>query len=318
MKKKIIIIIVCVFVILSLVVGYFLYSGRKYAKGKFASKVKLEDIVDMGVGTKSNQDTYLVLDANLSRSSINYINVVPGKYMTYLEKSGKYIYLRKESYNDHLTYDEAKILCYDLKTKRLDKTIDIMKWINQWSDVQYSGLYYFNSGGSEHIYAELSFDGKRELGNGYEEKYGLTVYVDNETEDFKIIRGRSFVEDFDPLTEEQTERQKQMEEGLGDKEYWKNYQEENGFPEYLRYKSYSGQELKEKMERYFYVQGFSRINGVATVELSTASLPEKNKALYERFPELEQYRDQEWRMVRIYLGGYPTKEEIASLFVKEK
>jgi hypothetical protein len=80
----------------------------------------------------------------------------------------------------------------------------------------------------------------------------------------------------------------------------------------------SGQEMKEKIERYFAVKNFSRINGVATVELSTASLPEKNKALYERFPELEQYRDQEWRMVRIYLGGYPTKEEIASLFVEEK
>jgi hypothetical protein len=318
MKKKIIIMIACIFVMLSLIVGYYLSPERKYAKGKFASKVKIEDIVGMGVGTKTAQDTYLVLDANLSAKSINYINVIPGKYMTYLVKSGKYVYLRKESHNKHLTYDEAKILCYDLKTKQLDKTIDIMKWINQWNDVQYSGLYYFESGGSEHIYVELNFYGKQKLGNGYEEKSGLTVYVDSETEDFKVIKGRSFVKDFDPLTEEQIELYSQMKEGLSNKEYWEDYRKKNNFAEYSIGEYYpSGQEMKEEIERYFAVESFSTINGVATVELSTASLPEKNKALYERFPELEQYRDQEWRMVRIYLGGYPTKEEIASLFVEE-
>jgi hypothetical protein len=319
MKKKIIIMIACVFVMLSLIVGYYLSPERKYAKGEFFSKVKLEDIIDMGVGTKTVQDTFLILDASLSIASQNTIDVIPGKYMTCLVESGKYVYLRKESYNEHLTYEEAKILCYDLKTKQLDKTIDIMEWINQWNDVQYSGSYNLRSGGSGNIYTELRFKGKRELGNGREEKSGLTVYVDNETEDFKVIRGKSFVDDFDPLTEEQTQLCSQMEEGLGDKEYWEKYRRENDFAEYSIIKYYpSGQEMKEEIERYFAVQDFSRINGVATVELSTASLPEKNKALYERFPEIEQYRDQEWRMVRIYLGGYPTKEEIASLFVEDE
>jgi hypothetical protein len=320
MSKKKILIVACVFMFVSLssIVMYHVYKEDKQEKGSFASEVTLEDIIDMGKGINSPHDTFMVLSEKFENVNMNKINVVPGKYMTYQIKSGDYVYLDSDPDSKKVTYKEAKILFYDLETKQLDKTLDLMEWITKWKDYQYDGTYYFYSGGTGTIYGEFIFVPSPELGEEKRYKELLTLYVDTETDEVKVIEGTYTVEDFDPFIEEQIELHNQMIEEASDEEYWEIFRLENNFVDYIAQEYNTGKEQKENKECYFSVQKFSTIQDVVTVNLSTASLPKKNKALYERFPELEQYRDQEWRMVRIYLGGYPTKEEIASLFVEEK
>jgi hypothetical protein len=320
MNKRKLILIICISIIVVSFFGYIGYMEYKYPHGQFERKIDREDIVDMGLGIKTDQDTFLILNGvNLTELSIQDISAVPGCYVTFQLRKGKFKYIRGDASEQKLTYDEAKILFYNLKTKELEKTVDLMEWINRWKEeYEYLGQYGFESGGSGKIYGRFHFRVARELGEKYEFKKGLSLFIDSESGKSKVVEGGRKVDDFDPFTEEQKEKKDQIKVEIKDQNYWNQFRKENNFTEYKAFEYDSGKELKENKESYFSVEVFSEIDGVVTVDLSTISLPEKNKALYERFPELEQYRDQEWRMVRIYLGGYPTKEEIASLFVEEK
>jgi hypothetical protein len=318
MNKIRVIPIICIAIII-LVVGYIGYYEYKYPHGKFERKTEIEDIVDMGLGLKTAQDTFLILNGvNLTELSIQNIKVVPGSYVTYQVESGEVTYIRSTG-DQKVKYDEAKVFFYNLETKKLEKTLDLMEWINRWKEeYEYLGEYYFESGGSGKVYSRFGFPATRKLREKYEFKKGLSLFIDSESGEIKVVEGGIKVDDFDPFTEEQKKKQEQMGNEIGDENYWNQFRKENNFEAYKAFEYNSGKELKENKECYFSVKDFSLISGVISIDLSTASLPEKNKALYERFPELEQYRDQEWRMVRIYLGGYPTKEEIVSLFVEEK
>lgn len=57
--------------------------------------------------------------------------------------------------------------------------------------------------------------------------------------------------------------------------------------------------------------------GIAEVEIKAYALPEENKELYSKFPGLKQYQGQEDLVAQIFLGNYPSAEEIMKLFLEE-
>ncbi|WP_100066161.1 hypothetical protein [Miniphocaeibacter massiliensis] len=64
---------------------------------------------------------------------------------------------------------------------------------------------------------------------------------------------------------------------------------------------------------------FSHISNtdILTIDLSTPALPKENKELYSRFPELKQYRDGDWKMVKIIFANELTVEEVVGMFTEE-
>ncbi|WP_100066162.1 hypothetical protein [Miniphocaeibacter massiliensis] len=56
---------------------------------------------------------------------------------------------------------------------------------------------------------------------------------------------------------------------------------------------------------------------ILTIDLSTTALPKENKELYTRFPELKQYRDGDWRMVKIVFANELTAQEVVDMFTDE-
>ena len=67
----------------------------------------------------------------------------------------------------------------------------------------------------------------------------------------------------------------------------------------------------------FFLMEYHNFEGVYQIEIMAKYLPKQNEALYGMFPELEQYRGEEDCYVCLYIGGYPTAEELLRLFMED-
>ncbi len=78
-------------------------------------------------------------------------------------------------------------------------------------------------------------------------------------------------------------------------------------------------QLTEIRMKYFgwQISSYHNFEGVYKIQALAKFLPEQNEALYGMFPELEQYRGEEDCYVCLYIGGYPTAEELLRLFMED-
>ena len=98
-------------------------------------------------------------------------------------------------------------------------------------------------------------------------------------------------------------------------------------PNYYQFLNANGFTLFQREDfksqtKFFYcatgsgTQGYQD-EGIAEVRIVTYALPKENKELYSKFPRLKQYQGQEGLVAQIFLGNYPSAEEVMKLFLEE-
>lgn len=76
--------------------------------------------------------------------------------------------------------------------------------------------------------------------------------------------------------------------------------------------------LEGKEGTTFYTESLNSAAGGVGITIDCEALPQENDILYTRFPELEKWKGAEGREAIIWVGGYPTVEEIMAMFEKQE
>ncbi|WP_100065981.1 hypothetical protein [Miniphocaeibacter massiliensis] len=317
-QKYIIITLISIIVIAISIFGYIKY--REWSENKVRNEVRIsntsiENIIDIKKGEgKYRGDTFLVIDKNdISNWDLMDIQVTPDKYVSFQKFKYNYEFTRKEYLNSRKDYKVAKILFYNLETKKLEKTIDSMKWLEENQDYQLDW-------GSYDIY-QNKVGGNYYVGRVFEEKPEIPYNSKNEEE--RTVDKKYVV--YDLNTEQQVERIPRSEElkkinkeydssiGMYDDKIWKKFRKENKLINENEY-HFTDDNWKIEKPSLFSIE---TSEGLLIVHISTPALPKENKELYTRFPELKKYRDGEWRMVKIVFASKPTPEEVVAMFTDE-
>jgi hypothetical protein len=324
-KKRILISFCLILVILPVI--YFKYKKYESEKvtietGMEKSSISIKDIVAINKGKEEfEKDTFLIINPETVESwSDIYFNVVPGKYLAIQKFKYTYEYAyRGTSDSEKEIFQEAKILFYNLDDRKLAKTVDTTKWLKE-NPLYYTllGCDIFLTETGDYYLERQFFQNDQTLGTSshVEERtkrraqpIGITAYFNLST-------------DQELLEEWSEEKPKETPDFYYKNPDWeKNYA--TFWKDFNKKRNYSFMDRKEfelwkkKKPNYFDVSTYKVPQGTVLIDLSTTALPKENTALYTRFPDLKQYRDQKWQMVEIFLTEELTKEEVAAMFVDE-
>ncbi len=309
-KKKILILIgIIIVIVLGIISVSFYFYKRAQDFEIIEDPTDASLVLWTGKGTETAEDTCVIQDMyEIVKRNLNLavIQVFPGKYLLITEREGKVKELKGEDYKDRekFYWDTAKTHVYDVADGKEVKTIDVLKVVEEnLQGYQYDGGSATPVlGKNGNAFAEWIVSDIPE--NGNQEKKTKYMFMDLET-------GKIYVEDEGPFTflEDGGEKQEKFEDEIFYDGGWEDFMKENNLTELDHDKI-----MERAIDVVFY--GLD-LPGVARIRITTDGLPKENEKLYERFPGLKEWQGKKGRVACIYLGGYPTGEEIRELLREE-
>ena len=301
-KKRIAVAGILIFLCILTVGGWHIYrESQRFTTIPASPNPSIDDVVWMGIGTVDEEDTCLVIENAASRNHYVEFKVMPGKYVFFTEVEGKMEELEgdiDQPYREKFYWYRIQTNIYDIASGRQVRSIDVKQLIEEQAPgYQYDGWgEQVFSGENGHVFLDWILSDIPEDGN--QEKVSKDLCMDYETGEIYLVDAPSELCDDD----EKQEKFKTEFYNNG----WGGFMEKNGFT-----KSW------EKGEKSFDYGTYDFVNGIANIDVEASELPKENKALYTRFPGLQKYQGEAGKVVRVFLGGYPTAEEMQQLFTEE-
>lgn len=262
----------------------------------------LVPLYESGVGTGVREDSYLIESSE--DSVLAY--VFPGR--AYIQSEAKNMAKKMSRNIDGETYSRIRlyteydyVIFYDLETGKEIKKIDIDKAVKTTiPDFQAVSGCAANVGENGKCYLKVRLENIPEKAT--DEEVEKILFIDIDTGETVIKESDEEAWEF--TWGQRTEEEKEYDDMI-DNADWEAFEERN---QYNRADS----------ESMFYVSIAEATRGCAKVGISCAALPEDNAHLYERFPGLEKWIGEEGKEAKIYIGGYPTVEEIMAMFERQE
>jgi len=264
----------------------------------------IADITWMSKGTVTEEDTCLIVKSNANserQKYYYYFNVIPGESVFFVEREGKKEILRGDGSNtrEKIFWKDIQTKVYDITSSKLVQCIDVKELVEKYAP----GYQYDGSGANifteknGHIFFRWGLSDIPEDGN--QEQVLEFLCMDYET-------GEIDVKENFATTYSNPDKQEDFIQELYNTN-WEAFMKQNGFTEFG----------EEETGREFEYMIYRSVSGFVNINISTSALPKENEALYSRFPGLQEYQGKEGEVVRVFLGGYPTAEEIQQLFIEE-
>ena len=290
-------IVLLILIVIGLAV-YFIGNRDKIETENFQYPRKEDTLFDAtGKGNVATEDSYLIMDTETGILP----HVFPGDSYVLFESKGRVTRFINEKEGE--TYVRAKpeykyfdAVLYDLATGEEVRRIDLLEIIRD-------ACPGFQKGGTPSIV--LGEDGHRYIGLELEnipEK--ATDEVVNKMLFYDIETGDTFTKD----SEEEWLEFLRAGYEKKDKEYGMAMEEVD----------WEWDKLLKKEEEEYITPGVHVVvleaRGCVEVIIDCVDLPKENDLLYNRFPKLKDYINMEGKEAWIYIGGYPTADEIKAMF----
>ncbi|WP_072525087.1 hypothetical protein [Clostridium sp. Marseille-P3244] len=270
---------------------------EKFSEGRLSSLLE-----ETGVGTVDEADTFYV-----KRDEPASEKFVPGKYLLDIERQETDKVMSNTIDGEEYTrgkrdYDYLNLNIYNVNNPMQIKRINILELIStNCPGFQDSVFYYVSLQNDGALYVGfLLEDIPQKATDDVEIKW---LFWNMETEETIVLDGEdagiTFIEN--GRTEEETEYLEKIEQAD-----WESFYAQNGY-------------RTEGQDRTFFnAEGLWAATGGVKVTVDCEVLPQENDILYTRFPELEKWKGAEGREAIIWVGGYPTVEEIMEMFEKQE
>ncbi len=293
MKKKSIIRITIIILVLLLIISIGTVMYRKMHRNPnlnyFNTETNVDDIEWMGVA----EDGINTCIVQYGEKPTPF--VVPGQCIICNSRKGTSERIRWDL-REQYSYDRYELYAYDIQTREKRVLIDMADYEEAYEDMNltYTEGCWLVDG--EPSYLSIIETCPNETITDEEIDYDyLSVNVADGSYQILEERPRSWMDYRTMILSE-----------LEGKVFLTNNLPEGAMPEELRLYDYK-----------FHIVKYHNFEGVYKIEIMAKFLPEQNEALYGMFPELEQYRGEEYCYVCLYIGGYPTAEELLRLFMED-
>ena len=257
-------------------------------------------LYESGKGGGATEDTYFI--ESTENSTIT--EVLPGK--AYIQKQCKNKVKKMTRYIDgdwisrsRCYFDYHYIVLFDLETGEEIKKINTAEIIeNTCPGFQPSGGDDAFLGIDGHYYFRLILENIPE--SAIDEEIEKILFIDVDTEETVVMDSEEMATEFS----------------------WARYEKED--EEYGETFKSADWETFEKLNGYdanaetFYTSVSRGGKGCIKVTVSCEALPQENDILYNRFPGLQKWVGSEGKQAVIYIGGYPTAEEVMEMFEKQE
>ena len=286
---------------------------RKGSIYKFKMNDKLESVLLLETdATKDN----LCIVTDWERQG-NASAIIPKRYIALIEAEGqeKNIIVGSNLIEKY-SYKKFFVNVYSLETKELVKSYslkDLKKNMPSDYHIKPSLSNCFRNNGQDYIKVHTSYVGQdSELMN---KLFWLIINVD--TDEMRFVDVDTYYDDLLESSEKAVRFNNQLRiffDWTQEPNYYQ-FLNANGFTLFQR-------EDFKSQTKFFYcatgsgTQGYQD-EGIAEVRIVTYALPKENKELYSKFPRLKQYQGQEGLVAQIFLGNYPSAEEVMKLFLEE-
>ena len=248
----------------------------------------------------------------------NASGIIPKRYIALIEAEGnsKNIIVGSDLIKEY-SYKKFFINVYSLETQKLVKGYslkDLKKNMPSDYHIKPSLSNCFRNNGQDYIKVFTSYVGQdSEL---MHKLFWLIINVD--TDEMRFVDTGAY---FDGLLES-SEKMSRYNDQLRIFFDWTQEPDRYRFLSVNGFKLFDWEDYKSPTQsfsctgRYSDTIGFPN-EGIAEVRIATYALPKENKELYSKFPGLKQYQEQEGLVARIFLGSYPSAEEVLKLFLEE-
>ena len=252
----------------------------------------MDNVVYAAMSTLNDDDIVFVIrevegDLPLSRRSY-----IPGHYVT--RRQSDLRWYRSSVRGLFSVWERGETEIYNIITGELVDVIDVLELIGELKDVypeRFDG----------HIYSEWIVSVEGEVYLEWEIGPGDYMYMNFQTREVTFHDRKLGGLTWD---EKGKELLLQMSILIGS---WPTY----GVQTFL---SNNGIEKEEWNDFRVWVLPFP---GTVAVELLASILPDESENLYSRFPGLKEFREQDGYRITIILTGYPTAEEILTMFMED-
>ena len=250
-----------------------------------------------GKGNAAPEDCYLILD----RETGIFPNIFPGDSYVDIKSKQKMVIMTNEIDGESYTrvrgeFEYLDAVFYDLGTGEETRKVDML-------DIIKEACPGFQNGGAPSMV--LGEDGHKYIGLELEnipEKAADEVV--NKMLFYDIDTGDTFTKD----SEEEWLEFLRAGYEKKDKEYGMAMEEVD----------WEWDKLLKKEEEEYITPGVHVVvleaRGCVEVIIDCVDLPKENDLLYNRFPKLKDYINMEGKEAWIYIGGYPTADEIKAMF----
>ena len=250
-----------------------------------------------GKGNVAPEDCYLIQDRETGIAP----HVFPGDSYVGIKRSEKLVIMTNEIDGESYTrarreYEYLDAVFYDLGTGKETRKIDML-------DIMKEACPGFQESGAPSIV--LGEDGHKYIGL---ELANIPEKADDEVINKMLVYDIETGDTFTKDSEEEWREFLRAGYEKKDKEYGMAMEEVD----------WEWDKLLKKEEEEYITPGVHVVvleaRGCVEVRIDCSLLPEKNDILYNRFPNLKEYNELEGKVACIYIGGYPTADEIKAMF----
>lgn len=297
MKKKVIIgIIIAVVLVIIVVLGIDYWKHTK----SLSYDTEFDQILFAEQGEVSEQSMSFISKEEYRLNLLQ--NALLGQYVMDCHVKGKEYYSWEKGIDKYI-YKTAEIEFFNFVTGEIEKTIDIKEITEKYvPGFQWDMWGPYIEATSDSIYISWgTLNPEIQIPDAWHEGRQM-VNVNYDTG--KVIVG-------DLNIGELSEEQKKWSHNTSFLYFMDtNFLKSNGFI------SYSPDDGFQKDTVYFF-HYYGWDMGIVGVQMTFSTLPKKNEALYSEFPKLKEYEGNENDIVTLYLGGYPTAEEVMKMIMEE-
>lgn len=278
-------------------------TGCKKYDHEFKTDEKMSDILLLKTDETKENICMVTTGENQHYSS----RIIHGRYIVLSDIEGGV----KDA---EVRYKKLFFNFYSLETKELVKTYSLKELEKGIPDVFClgSGVSGFHNGGQDYLRIDTSYIGENIWQNT---NFYLTINID--TDEMRFVDMNTYFDDLQEDSKRAGEYRNQLD-------IFYNWTQEpnrchfmniNGFIPYgwednelstMPFRCVTGRDTRGYEDK-----------GIAEVSIATYALPNENKKLYGKFPELKQFQGQEGLIAKIFLANYPSPEEIMKLFLED-
>lgn len=306
-KSKVIICLTSIMVLSLIISAIVHYNLTKDDTEKYTIEDPGDSYIPLyetGLGEGSEEDCYMIEASEYSAFTCAF----PGRCYVRTEKKGQGLHMSKYiggdwARRDRLDLEYYYAVFYDFITGEEIGRIDLGEIIEkdcpgyQLTWMNYMPSVYGKDGG---YYLEIDLENIPRKATDETIEKQLLVNIDTEetiVRDYIDVAGgfawsRYYKED------------KEYSRDFNNAD-WKSFKEANNYG------------VKQSQDRLSVLIGREG-KGCVNIEIPCEGLPQKNDLLYERFPGLKKWVGDKDKKARIYIGGYPTAEEVMAMFERSE
>jgi len=286
-------------------------GGRSIYKFKISDKI--EDVLLLETDALKENLCIVTVGENQGNASA----IIPKRYISLIEAEGKERNIIVGSnLIEKYSYRKFFINVYSLEAQELVKSYsikDLKKSMPNDYHISPGLSTCFRNNGQDYLKVDTSYVGQDSA--LMHELFWLIINVD--TDEMRFVDVDTYYDDL----LESSEKAARFNNQLGIFFDWTqepNYYQflnANGFT-LFHWGDFKFPTMSFRCVTGWDTQGFQN-EGIAEISITTYALPKENKELYSKFPGLKQYQGQEGLVAQIFLGNYPSAEEVMKLFLEE-